>query len=547
MATPDEGLAAIQQALLALAAKIKTRLAEKAVPGDIDNAIAALKGDVAAEGGTLAKLYQRIVGIEALLRSDDVNLDSIQEIVEYAKANKNLIDGITTGKVNVADVINDLTHADADKPLAAGQGKELKRLLDLLEAEVTGNRAEKNHGHGADAITESANKRFVSDAEKQAWNGKANSSDVGALSGLATTNKANLVAAINEVKSGAGGGMASDLQGNIKYGHNALKGVSAGTKNIVVGDFAGESDTTGNFNIGIGYCALRYNTGGHSNVAIGCEAGFVNTANSNTAVGDRTLRSSTTGGSNTAIGGAALCNNTTGYVNTAVGRDALGSNTTGYANTAVGREALYMKADGNLNTDFYNCSGLGSYARVSGNNQVQLGDSSTTTYVYGTVQNRSDLRDKADVRDTVLGLDFIRRLRPVDYRWDMRDDYLVREEREEAVEVPNPAYVSGGGEPKTLVEMQKRERLVPQERDGSKKRGRYHHGLIAQEVQALIEETGIDFGGFQSHAHARGGGGCDVLSIGYDELIAPLIRAVQEQQAMIEGLRARIAEIESAT
>src|SRR3546814_13145999 len=61
---------------------------------------------------------------------------------------------------------------------------------------------------------------------------------------------------------------------------------------------------------------------------------------------------------------------------------------------------------------------------ISGANQVQLGDSATTSYVYGTVQNRSDARDKADIRDTQLGLDFIKALRPVDYRWDMREDYL---------------------------------------------------------------------------------------------------------------------------
>jgi len=32
------------------------------------------------------------------------------------------------------------------------------------------------------------------------------------------------------------------------------------------------------------------------------------------------------------------------------------------------------------------------------------------------VQNRSDANDKADVRPTVLGLDFINSLRPVDFK-----------------------------------------------------------------------------------------------------------------------------------
>jgi len=135
---------------------------------------------------------------------------------------------------------------------------------------------------------------------------------------------------------------------------------------------------------------------------------------------------------------------------------------------------------------------------VTASNQVQLGNSSTTTYAYGAVQDRSDIRDKADVRDTVLGLDFISRLRVVDFRRDYREDY-----------------------PKGI-------------RDGSKKRSRFHHGLIAQEVKQVIEDTGIDFGGFQHHSIA---GGQDVMSIGYSELIGPMIKAIQELEAEIEQLK----------
>ena len=72
-------------------------------------------------------------------------------------------------------------------------------------------------------------------------------------------------------------------------------------------------------------------------------------------------------------------------------------------------------------------------------------------------------------------------------------------------------------------------------RDGSKKRTRFHHGLIAQEVKSLIESTGVDFGGFQDSTIK---GGDDVMTIGYQELIAPLIKAVQE-------LSAKVAKLES--
>lgn len=75
--------------------------------------------------------------------------------------------------------------------------------------------------------------------------------------------------------------------------------------------------------------------------------------------------------------------------------------------------------------------------------------------------------------------------------------------------------------------------LAPVKKDGSRSRNRYHHGLIAQEVEAVLKEMGIDFGGLQDHARS---GGNDVKSIGYTELIAPLIKAVQELTARVTAL-----------
>lgn len=72
--------------------------------------------------------------------------------------------------------------------------------------------------------------------------------------------------------------------------------------------------------------------------------------------------------------------------------------------------------------------------------------------------------------------------------------------------------------------------------DGSKARSRFHHGLIAQEVAELIARTGVDFGGFQDR---RVKGGDDVLSHGYSEFIAPLIKAVQELAARNDALASR--------
>jgi len=254
---------------------------------------------------------------------------------------------------------------------------------------------------------------------------------------------------------------------------------------------------------------------------------------SNTMYGVSALANNTTGSYDTGVGLGALQSNTTGDNNTAFGGNALQGNTTGNNNTGVGGGALSSV------TTFANVSGLGYNAQVTGSNEVQLGDAYTTTYVYGTVQNRSDLRDKSDVRDTTLGLSFIKALRAVDYRWDMRDDYRP----------PMPAPLS---ENPTLAQMDAHKKAMDAwrlackhgniVRDGSKKRTRYHHGVIAQEVKTVMDTMGVDFGGFQDHEVK---GGEAVLSIGYDELIAPLIKSVQELAAQNAALFARITELES--
>jgi len=265
---------------------------------------------------------------------------------------------------------------------------------------------------------------------------------------------------------------------------------------------------------------------------------------SNTSYGTLALNSNTVGDSNTAHGYLALTANTTGSRNTASGRNALSSNTTGSNNTANGRDALNSNTVGNYNTAhgylalsantaYNNVSGLGHNVQVTGSDQVQLGNSNTTVYTQsGTVSSRSDLRDKADVRDTILGLDFITALRPVDYRWDLRDDYkpdaptepepLKDDATEQDIQAHELALSQYENDHAEWLIAVKHENLI---HDGTHKRSRYHHGVIAQEIAGVIAESGVDFGGYQDH---KVNGGEDVLTIAYSELIGPLIKALQE-------------------
>lgn len=68
--------------------------------------------------------------LNALADSDDTTLDQMSEIVSYIKYNRSLINGIDTNKVDVSDIINNLTSNNTNKPLSAKQGRILKSLID---------------------------------------------------------------------------------------------------------------------------------------------------------------------------------------------------------------------------------------------------------------------------------------------------------------------------------------------------------------------------------------------------------------------------------
>lgn len=100
--------------------------------------------------------------LNALANSDDVTLDQMAEVVTYIKANRTLIESITTGKVSVTDIVNNLTTNVADKPLSAAQGVELKKLIDVIVVPTL-----------LSQLGEDATHRLVTDTEKQRWNNKS--------------------------------------------------------------------------------------------------------------------------------------------------------------------------------------------------------------------------------------------------------------------------------------------------------------------------------------------------------------------------------------
>jgi len=326
---------------------------------------------------------------------------------------------------------------------------------------------------------------------------------------------------------------------NTATGHYALYSSTTVSGNTAVGSKALYSNTTGFMNVATGYQALYSNTEGSHNTANGYEALYSNTEGSrNTANGFHSLYSNTTGEYNTATGTYALGDNEEGDENTATGYDALSNNTSGEYNTAMGFQSLSSNISGTGNTAMgyksldLNTSGkyntaLGMYAYINGNydnstamgcntkitasNQIRLGNSDVTSIGgYANWTNVSDGRFKKDVQENVKGLEFIMKLRPVTYHLDM--DAIARyNNTPDSLRLPQAEGLKA-------AELQT--------------------GFIAQEVEQAAQSLGYDFSGVDAPKNAD-----DYYGLRYAEFVVPLVKAVQEQQEIIETQQKEIEEL----
>lgn len=105
--------------------------------------------------------------LNVLADSDDTTLDQLSEIVAYIKSNRTLIENVTTNKVNVSDIIDNLTTNVSNKPLSAAQGVAIKSLINSLQTAVNG-KASSDHTH--DAAT-SSTAGFMSSGDKAKLDG----------------------------------------------------------------------------------------------------------------------------------------------------------------------------------------------------------------------------------------------------------------------------------------------------------------------------------------------------------------------------------------
>tara|TARA_R110000851_G_scaffold246699_2_gene399281 strand:- start:374 stop:1024 length:651 start_codon:yes stop_codon:yes gene_type:complete len=143
--------------------------------------------------------------------------------------------------------------------------------------------------------------------------------------------------------------------------------------------------------VAIGWRAFQLNTAGYACTIIGKDSGTVmSTGARNSCLGHESGKSVTTGSNNTCIGDRAADNLTTGSNNTSLGAQADPSSATA-------------------------------------SNEVTLGDGSVSSLrcQVQTISSLSDRRDKKDIEELPLGVDFINTLKPVKFTWNMRDGAKV--------------------------------------------------------------------------------------------------------------------------
>ena len=74
--------------------------------------------------------------VNDFLDVDDTTKDQLSEVLALIDANKGTLESLTTSKISVSDVVNNLTTNSEGKVLSAAQGVVIKGLIDALEAEL---------------------------------------------------------------------------------------------------------------------------------------------------------------------------------------------------------------------------------------------------------------------------------------------------------------------------------------------------------------------------------------------------------------------------
>lgn len=184
--------------------------------------------------------------LTTLVDTDDTTLDQLSEIVTYIRDNRDLIEQITTAKVNVSDIVDNLTTAVANRPLSANQGVALRQLaeskvsVDQLDSAVQSalNTAkESGDFDGADGITPQISIGTVSTGEEGTNAAATITGEVTNLKLNLTIPRGNTGAQGATGDTGATGATPNITIGNVETlgeGESATASISGETPNLTL-------------------------------------------------------------------------------------------------------------------------------------------------------------------------------------------------------------------------------------------------------------------------------------------------------------------------
>jgi len=295
-------------------------------------------------------------------------------------------------------------------------------------------------------------------------------------------------------------------QQNTSVGHYAGRAITTPYQNNAFGFKALCSQTTGCRQIAIGACAM-YNGNGNASIGIGFKA-RTNDANCSIAIG---TYAQANGNRSVSIGYGAITDNSD---NVLIGYNAQSG---GSNSVAIGYRAITVG----------NCSiAIGVNTKTSYDNQISIGSNFNNTYSANTItmgnfNNNicnciyvdwtyvSDRNEKTNIQPLPynFGLPFIKKLRPVKFNWDIREKYVK----------------------KCGFEFGQRDGTLAQEKE--------HYGLIAQELEQVLQELNLRFDGLTKNDKR--------YHLASTNLLAPLVKSIQQLSAKLDAIKERLTTLEN--
>ena len=119
---------------------------------DVQSKISAHNTDTTSHNDIRVLIQELITKLNNFLDVDEETTDQLSEVLTLINNNKGTLESLTTNKINVSDIIDNLTTANSEKVLSANQGVEIKKLIDALQSAVNG-KANTSHSHTIGDIT----------------------------------------------------------------------------------------------------------------------------------------------------------------------------------------------------------------------------------------------------------------------------------------------------------------------------------------------------------------------------------------------------------